>query len=184
MKKTHVKSQPNRRSIRLKGFDYSRLGAYFVTICTDNGECLFGDIVDGKMHLNEAGVAIQDIWLESAGAYEEIGLDYYVIMPNHFHGIILFTKQLGSIQNTPLHMSRNQRRNMGLSKYIGRFKMLSAKQINIIRQTPGVTVWQRNYYEHIIRNDDDLSRIREYIENNPLKWELDEYNPAIRNRRG
>ena len=161
----------HRRSIRLKNYDYSSAGAYFITICAYNKECLFGNIVDGKMQLNDAGKIIRTVWDEIPKYYLGIETDTFQIMPNHMHGIIIIN-EVGAIHELPL-----QRRNMILPKIIGRLKMNTAKQINIIRKTPGSSVWQRNYYEHIIRSEESLNRMREYIQNNQLKWGLDEYNP-------
>ncbi len=166
----------NRHSIRLKGYDYSKAGAYFITICTQNRKCIFGDIVDGEMQLNDMGSVVMDEWIKTAGTQQGIKLDEWVVMPDHFHGIIIFTESVGAIHESPQHesplqMTQRQRRNMGLSKSIGRFKMLSSKKINIIRQTPGVKLWQRDYWEHIIRNNNELINIRKYIKNNPGNWQ-------------
>ncbi|SFV34330.1 transposase [Thermoflavifilum thermophilum] len=172
----------HRRSIRLRGYDYSSAGAYFITICTHNRECLFGDIVDGKMRLNEWGEIAQQCWLQIPNHFTNTSLDEFMIMPNHMHGIITINgNTVGAIHELPLqnelplHSDPYQLRKMLLPKIIGYFKMNVAKQINEHRQTPGQPMWQRNYYEHIIRDDDDLNRIREYIINNPLKWESDEH---------
>ena len=163
----------NRHSIRLKEYDYSKAGTYYVTICTQNRECLFGAIVNGEMQLNDMGRVVSDEWIKSTGTRHEIELDEWVVMPNHFHGIVMFTESVGAIHESPLQMTQKQRRNMGLSKLIGRFKMVSSKKINEMRQTSGVKLWQRNYWEHIIRNNDELINIREYIRNNPENWKPD-----------
>ena len=150
------------------------------------------------MVLNAAGIIVRDEWLKCARMRSEYELDEFVVMPNHFHAIIKFSDTVGAIhelplqQNdaitgmtspnheSPLQMTRTQRRNMGLSKLIGRFKMLSAKQINAVRQSHGIPVWQRNYYEHIIRSETELNRIREYVTNNPANWEKDdEYKGVV-----
>ncbi len=177
----------HRRSIRLQGYDYSQNGAYYVTLCTQNRECLFGEIVKGEMILNEYGKIVEQCWNNLPNHYDNIELDAYVIMPNHFHGIILITDNVdnvdnvGAIHELPLHespiQSPQQRRKMLLPKIVGRFKMNSAKQINQMRNTPGISVWQRNYYEHFIRNDKSLENIRNYIINNPSEWYYDDYNP-------
>jgi REP element-mobilizing transposase RayT len=167
----------NRRSIRLKNYDYSSPGAYFITIVTNNRQYLFGEIVNNEMILNEYGEIANKYWYEIPKHYTNTQLDEYVIMPNHIHGIIFI---VGAIHELPLQQNEFpqliQRRKMLLPKIIGRFKMNAAKQINQIRQTPGIPVWQRNYYEHIIRDTDDLSRIRHYISDNPKNWNNDEYN--------
>ena len=167
----------NRRSIRLKNYDYSQKGIYFVTICTQNRACLFGKILDGIMELNEYGIIIRNEWVKLAITRDEIELDEFVVMPNHFHGIMAFTELVGAIRELPLHMTQIQRRNMGLPKIIGRFKMLSSKQINILRKTPGTKIWQRNYWEHVVRDEIELNRIRKYTKENPIKWKTDRLYP-------
>ena len=171
--------RPNRRSIRLRGYDYSQAGAYFLTVCVQNRECLFGEIADGQMALNDAGKVVADEWTKIAKICNEIELDKWIVMPNHFHGVLVINDSVGAIHESPLQMTVTQRRNMELPKLIGRFKMLSSKRINEIRNTSDVKLWQRNYYEHVIRNDDELNRIREYIVNNPAKWALDRENPMV-----
>ncbi|MBI4683330.1 MAG: transposase [Nitrospirae bacterium] len=141
----------HRRSIRLKEYDYSQAGAYFVTICTQNRDCTFGDIVGREMRLNDAGRMVEIIWNDLPGHNDNIELDEFIVMPNHFHGIIFI---VGACSK-PL-------------------KTYSARRINQIRDSPGIPVWQRNYYEHIIRNETELEKIREYIVSNPLNWEQDE----------
>jgi REP element-mobilizing transposase RayT len=167
----------HRRSIRLRGYDYSQAGAYFVTLCTHNRECLFGEIANGAMQLNTAGKIVADEWLKIAQIRDEIELDEWAVMPNHLHGIVVFTDNVGEIHEFPLRMTQTQRRQMALPKLVGRFKMLSAKQINILRNTLGIPLWQGNYWEHIIRDENDLRRIREYICNNPARWEEDDLYP-------
>ncbi|WP_222842613.1 transposase [Thermoflavifilum thermophilum] len=170
----------------MRGYDYSSAGAYFITICTHNRECLFGDIVDGEMRLNEWGRIVEWTWYDLPNHVANITLDIFVVMPNHFHGIIIITDTVvgagsvgaGSVragsEPAPTPANTIQKR-YGLPEIIRQFKTFSARRINEHRQTPGQPVWQRNYYEHIIRDDDDLNRIREYIINNPLKWESDEH---------
>jgi putative transposase len=174
----------HRRSIRLKGYDYSNTGAYFLTICTKNRECLFGDIEQGQMILNAAGNVVKIWWPEMKNKLRNVELDEFIIMPNHSHGIVFIeTDFVGAIHELPLHVEsrheyQKQRRKMLLPKFIGWFKMNSAKQINQSRNTPGTPVWQRNYYEHIIRNEKELNKIRQYIVDNPVKWDMDENNPV------
>ena len=183
---TYNPEKHHRRSIRLKNYDYSQRGAYFITLCAKNRECLFGDIQNSTMILNEYGKIVEQCWMGLPDHYDNVKLDEYVIMPNHFHGIIWITDDartddnnvVGAIHESPLHESPlqiQQRRKMLLPKIIGRFKMNSAKQINIIRNAPCIPVWQRNYYEHIIRDDESFYRISEYIINNPEKWQEDDY---------
>lgn len=159
----------HRQSIRLKDYDYSEAGAYFVTVCAWKKEYLFGEIKNGEMMLNECGETVAKWWEAIPDHFHHVELDEFVIMPNHVHGIIVLN--VGAIE------TRKHRRQMLLPKIIGRLKMNSAKHINIIRTTPGVPVWQRNYYEHVIRDEPELHTIREYIRQNPLKWDIDEENP-------
>ncbi len=163
--------QSQRRSLRLQGYDYSQAGAYFVTICTRNHAPLFGDIVGGEMHPGESGLIVHGFWDKLPDRFPRVTLDTFVLMPNHVHGII----DVGAIYELPLRTL--SRRSMLIPMAVGRFKMNTAKQINQVRGTPGVPVWQRNYYEHVVRNEDEMNRIREYIVNNPLRWALDRENP-------
>ena len=174
-----------RRSIRLQGYDYSQAGAYYITVCTRDRECLFGVIVNGRMQLSGAGQIIQSVWDDLPQFYEGIELDAFVIMPNHVHGVIVIRAAVGAIHESPLRSKPSalvrimDRRRMLLSKIIGRFKMVTSKQINIRRRTSGLPVWQRNYYEHVIRDEESLRRIRQYIVDNPAQWEFDRENPAV-----
>ena len=152
----------NRRSIRLKGYDYSQAGAYFVTICTQNRECLFGDVVNGEMVLNEFGELVFATWADLPNHNFGIELDAFIAMPNHVHGII-------NIVRAGLEPARTGKM-QNLSEIIRQFKTFSARRINQLRNTPGLPLWQRNYYEHVVRDEDDLYRIRKYIINNPAKW--------------
>jgi putative transposase len=179
----------HRRSIRLQGYDYSQAGAYFVTVCTQGRECLSGDIVDGKMQVNDAGRMVRDIWHKITEHFPYVDIDECVVMPNHFHGIIVMCNDYcrGEV-SSPIAVSPMPKIKQGgetpplrrptLGKIGAYFKYQSAKQINQIRNTPGYPVWQRDYYEHIIRNEEELTRIRRYIIDNPAKWSEDEDNPA------
>jgi REP element-mobilizing transposase RayT len=166
-----------RRSIRLKEYDYSSPGEYFVTICTHNHGCIFGEIEEEMMRLSPEGEIVKKCWEEISKYSQNVELDEFVIMPNHIHGIIVLTEPVGAIHESPPPLTQQQRRKMILSKIIGRFKMTSAKGINLLRNTSGKSVWQRNYYEHIIRSDKDLNNIMDYIINNPAKWFYDDENP-------
>ena len=134
------------------------------------------------MRVNEYGRVVNNFRDSISGHFRDVTIDEFVIMPNHVHGIVFIEYDVGAIHELPLQNEsaieqRKQRRKMLLPKIIGRFKMSSAKHINQIRNTPGVQVWQRNYYEHIIRNEGEMNRICEYITNNPTKWAEDENNP-------
>ena len=164
----------HRHSVRLKDYDYSQTGAYFVTICVQNKECLFGDVVDGEMHVNDAGEMVMRTWQDLPTHYGNIALDEFVIMPNHVHGIIVLCS--GDV-GAGFKPAPTETKQYGLPEIVRALKTYSSRRINEIRNTPGTPVWQGNYYEHIIRNDGELNRIREYIVNNPEQWEEDENNP-------
>ncbi len=123
------------------------------------------------------GRIVRDEWLRTPATRSNVELDEFVIMPNHLHGIVIINDtSAGAIHESPLQQNdlKSQRRQMLFSKILGRFKMNSAKRINIARGTPGLPVWQRGVYDHIIRNEADLHRIQAYIRNNPPRWVLDE----------
>jgi len=165
--------QHHRRSIRLREYDYSQPGFYFITVCTAQRECLFGEIVDGEMVLNEYGQMVRDEWAKTASIRREITLDEYVIMPNHFHRILVIVDGRG---DRPVARTETQSGPMprSIGAFVAGFKSAVTQRINTKRQTPRQPVWHRNYYEHIIRNDSELNGIREYIRNNPAQWELDD----------
>ncbi|ABK98893.1 transposase [Pelobacter propionicus] len=161
----------HRRSIRLQGYDYTQAGAYFVTVCARNRECLFGGIVNGDMRLNDAGRIVADSWEWLAEQYDHVSLDEYVVMPNHAHGIIVITDDCrGGSRTAPTGIRKP------IGRLVGAFKTVSTKGINELCETAGRKLWQRNYWEHIVRNEPELNRIREYIHNNPAQWELDSLN--------
>ncbi|OGF57589.1 MAG: hypothetical protein A2Z21_06155 [Candidatus Fraserbacteria bacterium RBG_16_55_9] len=175
----------HRRSIRLKGYDYRQSGAYFVTLCTRERECLFGEVTDGEMALNEYGRLVHDEWLRSAEIRDEIQMDQFVVMPNHLHGIVIITRDpvgttglVGAIGWVGAHGRAPLRRvPKSLGSLIAGFKPIVAKRINEQRCTPGLPIWQRNYYERIIRDENELSNVRCYIRENPARWEMDENHP-------
>jgi putative transposase len=167
----------HRRSIRLKGYDYSRCGAYFITLCLQNRkDVLFGEIIDAVMNLNDAGKLVDFTWNDLINHNDNIVLDSSMIMPDHFHGIIIIENPIVGAGSRPVKLPT-------LSEIVRQFKTFSARRINELRQASGIPVWQRNYYEHIIRNDEELYRIREYIDNNPLNWENNKNNPKHKCRR-
>ena len=169
-----------RKSIRLKNYNYSKIGTYYITICTNKKECIFGNISNGKMITNENGNIVGTFWKNLPKKYKNCKLDKFIIMPNHLHGLIIIeSDNVGAIHELPLQ--KTQRRSMLLPKIIGYFKMNTAKKINQIRQSPGERVWQRNYFERIIRNNKELNKIKYYISKNPIKWEHDSENPNFLN---
>jgi putative transposase len=179
----------HRRSIRLKGYDYAQPGAYFVTICTYQRQCWFGDICDGRMCLNHIGYIVAQEWVRSSHIRQEIELDEWVIMPNHLHGIVFIT-DINTVGNTvgaqgraPLHLPTTSnpvavhRQPRSLSSFVAGFKSAVTKGINIIREAPSLPIWQRNYHESIVRDEKSLHTIRQYIVNNPQRWADDPENP-------
>ena len=163
----------HRRSIRLKGYDYSQSGGYYLTIVTQDRKCLFGDIINGKMILNESGRFAQKCWLDIPKHFPHVYLDEFIIMPNHIHGIIIIDdKYVGAKNFSPLPF-RSPSKTVG--SIIRGFKIGVTKWFR--NNTDVYDVWQRNYWEHVIRDDNDLNRIREYIINNPSQWEMDNENP-------
>ena len=169
-------SKHHRRSVRLPAYDYSQPGAYFVTIVTDQRQCAFGAIVAGHMRLNEIGAVVREEWLRSAEIRGEIALGEYVIMPSHVHGIVII-RDVGAHGHAPLPVRTRQRSARSLGSFVAGYKGAATKRINVIRGTPGHPVWQRNYYEHVIRSDEELNRIRQYIIDNPIHWDEDPENP-------
>ncbi len=178
MKYNH--DQHHRRSIRLQGYDYSQNGAYFVTICTHSRECLFGGIIDGQMVMNNRGMTAHDEWVKTVEMRENIELDEFVVMPNHIHGIIVIHDGRGTMHRAPTAEQFGKPTSKSIPTIIRGLKSAVTKRINGIRKTPGFPVWQRNYYEHIIRDEQSMEKIREYIVNNPLNWERDEMHQPCR----
>ena len=176
----------HRRSIRLKGHDYGKAGAYFVTICTYDRGFLFGQFVNGKLILNETGRMVEQCWNDIPAHFPYVELDEFVVMPNHVHGILLITEPVGAKNLSPPTppptppLPSQQRQRPGTSKTIG--SIIRGFKIGVTKWTREHTlihdVWQRNYYEHIIRDEADLSRIREYIVSNPARWDEDDENPG------
>ena len=166
----------HRRSIRLKEYDYSSAGWYYVTVCTQERICRLGDISEGQIKLSEAGRIAERSWKWLGAHFTNVELDSYVIMPNHLHGIVIMNeRRRGGSRTAPTEIQSKP-----LGRLIGAFKTTSTKEINLVRGTPGKVFWQRGFYEHIVRNDADLDRIRTYIRDNPLQWALDEENPDNR----
>lgn len=165
-----------RHSIRLKGYDYSEEGAYFVTIVTDHREILFGKVVDGQMVLNELGEIVKKEWLKTGELRQNIEIidDEFCIMPNHFHGIIVISEDTrrDTARRVPSQFGKPVTNS--LSIVIGAFKSAVTKRINQIRNTPGSPVWQSRFYDHIIRHEKDYNKIANYIYMNPSDWIKDD----------
>ncbi|MCK4547497.1 MAG: transposase [Candidatus Eisenbacteria sp.] len=191
----------HRRSIRLPEWDYVQQGAYFVTICAHDKRCMFGEIVSGMMWLSKCGAIVQEQWIRTGAVRDNVELDAFVVMPNHLHGIVVLNDP-----RVPVGATRWVARNAigppvqswathrvaptgpdriraagpehgSLGAIIGQFKPAATRAINRLRHTPGGLVWQRNYYEHVIRDEEEFNRIRQYIFDNPLEWDLDPENP-------
>ena len=160
----------HRRSTRLKDYDYSLPGAYFVTICTPNRECVLRHIADGKMIPNDYGDIVRQCWDDIPVHFQGVELDQCVIMPNHLHGVIILYGGKGT--------SPSPRPKLG--QVIAYFKYQSTKKTNTLRRTPGTRFWQRGYHDHIVRNERSLSAIRRYIVDNPMNWTKDPDNPDNR----
>ena len=164
--------KPVRQSSRLPGYDYTQPGFYFVTVCAYHQRCIFGDIDADTVRLNDAGqtAAFTCKWL--AQQYPHVELDEFVIMPNHMHGLII-------IQNGDDTRPGEPGQYKSLGRLVGAFKTVSTRRINLLRGTPQSTVWQRGFYEHVVRTSDSLERIRAYINTNPVRWALDPENPQF-----
>jgi putative transposase len=188
----HTKKH-HRRSIRLKNYDYSQSGLYFITICTQNRLYLFGEIVDEAMILNDAGKMIHDQWSILPNRFNSIDLHEFIVMPNHFHGIVelVSEKTVGAplVGALAKHHKTGQPQGIAPTTYeinptigdiVGAFKSLTTNEyIAGVKQKSWQPfhqkLWQRNYYEHIIRSEQSYLDIAEYIQNNPLKWPEDKY---------
>ncbi|MBN2270281.1 MAG: transposase [Sedimentisphaerales bacterium] len=196
------RTKHQRRSIRWVGYDYAQEGVYFVTVCVQGHVCLFGDIVNGQMRRNELGRIVQATWYDLPNHYPHIALDAFVVMPNHVHMIVVLTPPVGagfkpalmnpmraesaharSVRTGPIRAGFKPAptgKRHGLPEIVRAFKTFSARRVNARRAGCGRSLWQRNYYEHVIRDEGQLGRIRRYIEDNPLNWMLDRENPEAK----
>jgi len=174
-----MEDKHGRPHLRLPDYDYSSGGAYFLTICTANRENLFGEIVGDQMVLNEYGRIVEEEWRRSEEIRSEVQLGEFVVMPNHLHGIVILDPDEEEA-NCRLHLqaSKSPRRSRSISSFVAAFKGVTTRRINALRGTPGQKVWQDNFFEHIIRNEKSFYRIATYIVDNPLRWALDQENPA------
>ncbi|MCI0708340.1 MAG: hypothetical protein L0Y80_12750 [Ignavibacteriae bacterium] len=173
----------HRRSIRLKEYDYSQEGAYFITICTYERECVFGNIVEEKMNLSSIGKIADECWVKIPEHFPNVQLDEHVVMPNHIHGILCITDRVGVQYIEPLQ--RQNRYQHVIPKSLGSIiRSYKAAVTRISHRNKSLEFkWQRDYYEHIIRNEKELIRIRQYIADNVLRWFYDEENPInVKNR--
>ena len=196
--------------MRLGGYDYASDGAYFITIVTHDREALFGSVVDGEMVLNDFGRIVESTWYDLVNHNANIGLDDFVVMPNHIHGIIVIFEPVGAgskpaqlfragskpaqlfragYEPAPTENANDALNETGqlfragyepaptkpvsLSEIVRQLKTFSSRRINALRGTPGAAVWQRNYYDHIIRSDREYEQVAAYIANNPANWLTD-----------
>ena len=193
-----------RRNLRLRGYNYAGEGAYFVTLVTQDRLCLFGDVVADDMQLNDAGFMVLQKWKDMASRFSQIDIDTFVVMPNHIHGIIVINNSMGAALSET-NVSHVGAPLVGASAYVdsletgnrattrvaptlgeivGAFKSLTT--VEYVRRVktfawpkfPG-RLWQRNFYEHVIRNEESLSQVRQYILDNPAKWAIDRENPSL-----
>ena len=228
----NYKGYPNRKSIRLKGYDYSKPGAYFITICTQTRACLFGEIINGKIVLNGAGIMVGNEWVDLPNRFANIQLNEYIIMPNHFHAILEIVPPVGATlvvarnandtrndthkndtrndihknDNTATNIDKNGQSyqngqphkkgqpqgiaptaaNNTLGDVVGAFQsIVTVKYIRGVKTKKWIQfdgkLWQRNYWDHIIRNEMELNNIRQYIQNNPKNWCIDKLHGGIGN---
>ena len=166
----------HRRSIRLKGYDYSQAGAYFVTICTQHKACLFGHVENEAMVLNDAGRMVNEQWLALVDRFPGIGLGDFVTMPNHFHGILVIREgeEQVSMNRATIKVAPT------LGQIVGAFKSVTTHAYiggveNLGWPCFDGRLWQRNYFEHIIRNEKSYRDVVEYIRTNPARWQDDTY---------
>jgi putative transposase len=183
MDKISDNEKHRRRSIRLKNYDYSQAGAYFVTVCTHNREYLFGKITNGKMQLNKTGKMIKLVWDELPKNYTGVNTDIFVVMLNHIHGIIVLNPVGAGPRACP---EGGQPRGVAPTKttmilpdVVHRLKSLTTDRYWQLQHSfsKSKKLWQRNYYEHVVRNENELNLIRQYILYNPLQWQYDRENP-------
>ena len=174
----------HRRSLRLKGYDYSQTGAYYVTLVLERKLCLFGEVVGTEMQLNEAGKMVCGIWEALPNRFPTITIDIFIVMPNHLHGIIIINQHTDhkSTVGASLVDAQSEDALPALGTVIGAYKSLTTVEytrgVKTMKWTPFPRrLWQRNYYEHVIRNDNSLNHIRQYIINNPGQWAFDRENP-------
>jgi putative transposase len=175
-----MEGMSKRKSIRLPEYNYTEPGGYFITIVTHDRERLFGEIVDGVMQLNDYGRIVEEEWERSALIRFPWEFNTHIVMPDHFHGIVMIVEEdaslltVGAHSCAPLRGRERFRPSRSLGSFAAGFKSACSIRINNLRGTPGRPVWLRNYYEHVIRDEKDLDEICAYIEGNPACWETDD----------
>lgn len=192
MSKEYNSEKLSRRSIRVRGYDYSLPGYYFVTLVAKNRECIFGMVEGNQIRINEIGELVVICWLKISSHFDNTNLDEFVLMPNHLHGIVVIEEPHGRGEASHMIDLETKDQDFGdaspqhpigtppgsIGAIIQNFKSISTRKVNSLYFEPGNKIWQRNYYERIIRNDRELNTIRQYIRDNPLNWELDKENPT------
>ncbi len=162
---------PQRKSPRLKDYDYASSGGYFVTICTYERKCVFGEIANQQMELNVFGTIVHEQWKQTGILRDNVQLDAFVVMPNHVHGIILITSTNNNLRDMMHHVPTPRKFSKpianSLSAIVGSFKAAVTRQIRRLPETPDHPIWQSRYHDHIIRSLPDLNRIRAYVRANP-----------------
>ena len=170
-------NKPRRKnSLRLKGYDYSQSGAYFVTTVTHQRECLFGEIKNEIMQLNVAGKIVRTVWEGLPNHYSHVELGTFVIMPNHAHGIIIIHDIVGANVGAGLRPAPTVKKH-GLSEIMRAFKSFSSRRIHETDKFSPEKIWRRGFHDRIIRDENEWSRIHLYIETNPINWQEDDDNP-------
>lgn len=178
-----------RHSLRLRGHDYRQNGAYFVTICTYKAACLFGNVIDGEMILNDIGNIVQDEWLKTSQVRTNVQLDTFVVMPNHLHGIVHIaanedraTQRVAPTGESghPAQIDHAPRRSRSLQAgslgaIVGQFKSAVSKRCRQITGLSDLQIWQRGYYDSILQSERILNDARSYIAANPERWFEDKY---------
>lgn len=169
----------HRRSIRLQGYDYTAAGAYFITICSYQREHIFGEVVDGEMRLNEWGEIARAEWFKTAELRPQVELfeDEFVVMPNHVHGIVWLVEPVGARRRRAPTEKFGKPVVGSIPTIVRAYKSAVTYAINKSQNSRGSVIWQRNYYEHIIRDERELDLIARYIYYNPFNWQVDRDNP-------
>jgi REP element-mobilizing transposase RayT len=184
----------DRKSIRLKGFDYAAGGAYYLTICTKDRRCMLGDIRDGRTVASALGALVERCWQKIPLHFPDVVCDEFTLMPNHVHGVLfIFPRPDDSIVARARHAAPLQQKEAfgkpvpaSIPTIVRSFKGAATKEARRVTRQPGFLLWHRGYHEHVVRDGADLDKIRRYIAENPAKWECDEENPwraLIRARR-
>jgi putative transposase len=170
---------PQRRSLRLRDYNYAQAGAYFVTICTWQRACTLGAVVEDRMRLSLIGETASERWNDLPN-HHPVELDVFTVMPNHLHGVlVILDREAGEAGLAPT-VGQPRSRKATLGAIVGSFKSATSKAISERGIGGGTPLWQRGYYEHVIRSEQALTSIRQYIAENPAKWAFDEENPQRR----